>query len=340
MTTLLEFKQKIKYFFGELENYFLPLIKFAVAFYMFRWINRNMGYMPQLDNTYILLVVSLICCILPSQITAFAACMMVIMHGYALGLEVAGFLAVLMLLMVIFFLRYSAGTGIIFMLTPISLSFGFPVMLPIASGLLLPAASAIPAGCGVVLYYLIRYIQTQASALSNPDVEMIGKLKMMADGIIVNWGMWITVIAFIFVILLVHLIRTRSFDYSWRVAIVSGGLAYVLVMLTGSYYLSATIDVGYLVVSTCLAVVVGLIIDFFFFGGDYSRTEHLQYEDDEYYYYVKAVPKAAVSTSKRYVKRINDVPYAHRDTSGGQEAYGEYGNDDLSEKLVESLREL
>ena len=325
MTALLEFKQRVKYFFGEAEAYIMPLIKFATAFLLFRWLNINMGYMPQLGSTQLIAVLSVICAILPAHFTAFIGCIMIIMHGYALGIEVAGFLAVVMLLMVIFFLRYSSGTGIVLLLTPLSLSFGFPVMLPIGAGLLTNATAAIPAGCGVVLYYLIRYISAQASALSNPDIEMVEKLKMMSDGIIVNWGMWITVIAFVLVILLVNLIRTRSFDYSWRVAIFVGGLAYVLVMMTGSFYLSATVDVSYLIVSTVIAVIVVLVIDFFVFGGDYSRTERLQYEDDEYYYYVKAVPKASVSTSVRKVKRINKDPDEEID---------------LSEKLVESLQDL
>ncbi len=46
----------------------------------------------------------------------------------------------------------------------------------------------------------------------------------------------------------------------------------------------------------------------FVFGGDYSRTESLEYEDDEYFYYVKAVPKASVSTSERSIKKINGEP--------------------------------
>ena len=51
-----------------------------------------------------------------------------------------------------------------------------------------------------------------------------------------------------------------------------------------------------------ISVVVGLVLEFFVFGGDYTRTERLEYEDDEYYYYVKAVPKALVATSERSIK--------------------------------------
>ena len=41
----------------------------------------------------------------------------------------------------------------------------------------------------------------------------------------------IAVVAFVAVILLVHLIRTRSFDHAWRISIITGGVAYVFIML-------------------------------------------------------------------------------------------------------------
>ena len=44
-------------------------------------------------------------------------------------------------------------------------------------------------------------------------------------------------------------------------------------------------------VCTIAAVLLALVLEFFAFGGDYSRAERLEYEDDEYFYYVKAVPK-------------------------------------------------
>ena len=137
---------------------------------------------------------------------------------------------------------------------------------------------------------------------------MADKLKLLADGIVQNWGMWITVIAFIAVTLLVNLIRTRSFDYAWRIAIVAGGVVYVLVILAGGFYFDLNINVIALIIYTVISVVIGLVLEFFVFGGDYTRTERLEYEDDEYYYYVKAVPKASVATSERSIKKINGEP--------------------------------
>ena len=117
--------------------------------------------------------------------------------------------------------------------------------------------------------------------------------------------MWLTLIAFIAVVLAVNLIRTRMFDYAWRIAIVAGGVIYIVIMLAGSMSLGISISVFSLIIYTVVAVLVGIILEFFVFGGDYTRTERLEYEDDDYYYYVKAVPKALVATSERSIKKIN-----------------------------------
>lgn len=71
MTALLEFKQKIKGIYAQYEMYLLPLLKFVLALVYFIWINTNMGYMTALDNIFVLLILSLICCILPSGMMIF-----------------------------------------------------------------------------------------------------------------------------------------------------------------------------------------------------------------------------------------------------------------------------
>ena len=305
MTALLELKQRIKNLYSQYEIYILPVLRFVLAMAYFIWINTNMGYMKQIDNIFIVLILALICSILPSGVMIFVGFALMVAHGYALGIEVAGFMLVLILFMAILFLRFSSDNNLVLVFTPLSFGFSVPTLLPIGSGLLCNAFSALPAGCGVIIYYFIRFIRVQHKLLENPDVAIADKLKLLTDGIVQNWGMWITVIAFIAVILLVNLIRTRSFDYAWRIAIIAGGVVYVLMIIAGGFYFRLDIDVVTLIIYTVISVVIGLLLEFFVFGRDYTRTERLEYEDDEYYYYVKAVPKACVTTSERSIKKIN-----------------------------------
>ena len=308
MTALLEMKQNIKRFYGQYEVYILPVLKFALAFVYFLWINSNMGYMKQLDNIFVILILALVCSILPTSVMMFIGFAMMIGHCYAVGVEVAGFMLVLILFMMILFLRFSKSQNLVLILTPLSFGFRVPALLPLSAGLLGSAVSALPAGCGVVIYYFIRFVHAQSAALSDQGTEIAEKLKLLSDGLVQNWAMWITVIAFVVVVLLVNLLRTRAFDYAWRIAIIVGGVTYILIILAGDFCLDVTVSMIPMIFSTVASVLVGFVLEFFVFGGDYSRTERLEYEDDEYYYYVKAVPKASVSTSERSIKKINAEP--------------------------------
>lgn len=308
MKVLLEIKQKIKSFYSNNEIFLLPILKFVLSYACFSWINKNMGYMARLNNLFIVLILSLICCILPPGALMFAAIIMIVAHGYGLGLEVAGFLLAMLLFMLILFLRFSPGKNVIVVLSPLAYAVNMPVLLPIGCGLLSSPVSALPAGCGVIVYYFIRFIGNQAQVLQDPEIPPVNKVILMADGLTQSWAMWLNVIAVIAVILVVNLIRTRSFDYAWRIAIVVGGFLYAAIMLAGGVFLSVEIHVELLAGFTAAAVLIGLFLEFFVFGGDYSRVEQLQYEDDEYYYYVKAVPKAAVASSERSIKKITAEP--------------------------------
>ncbi|MCD7867798.1 MAG: hypothetical protein LUG62_06305 [Clostridiales bacterium] len=297
MAVLFEIRQRVKGMYARYETYILPAVKFILAFLFFMWINSSMGYMSQLDNVFLMLLLALICCILPPSITIFIGSVLMVIHSYALGIEVAGFMLVLLLLMAILFLRFSSGQNVVLALAPLSLSFGVPALLPIGCGLLGTPLCALPAVCGTVLYYFVQLLRTQSAALMDGDMEIADKLELLTNGLAQNWEMWITVVAVAAVILLVYLLRTRSFDYAWRISIVAGGAAFAVVLYAGGYTMGLSVSTLPLLGSVLISIGISLIIDFFVFGGDYRRTERLEYEDDEYYYYVKAVPKAAAPAS-------------------------------------------
>ena len=85
------------------------------------------------------------------------------------------------------------------------------------------------------------------------------------------------------------------------------GYTYVglVLFLTGGLIMQVRISLLGLVIGTAVSVLIALLVEFFVFSVDYSRTEYAQFEDDEYYYYVKAVPKMSIAVSDKQVKRIN-----------------------------------
>ena len=125
MTALLEIKQNIKRFYGQYEVYILPVLKFVLAFAYFLWINSNMGYMKQLDNIFIVLILALVCSILPVSVMMFMGFALMIGHCYAVGIETAGFMLLLILLMMILFLRFSRSQNLAMILTHFPLDLVF-----------------------------------------------------------------------------------------------------------------------------------------------------------------------------------------------------------------------
>ena len=74
MTGLLEIREKIKLIYGRYEVFILPVVKFLLAFVVLNTVNGKMGYMTQLDNVTIVLIVALLCSFLPTSfIVLFAA---------------------------------------------------------------------------------------------------------------------------------------------------------------------------------------------------------------------------------------------------------------------------
>ena len=75
-------------------------------------------------------------------------------------------------------------------------------------------------------------------------------------------------------------------------------------MLAGILFTGEKENIPLLVIGNVVTLIVGLGMVFFARGFDYTRTEHVQFEDDEYYYYVTAVPKMHIPEQEKEIKRI------------------------------------
>ena len=87
----------------------------------------------------------------------------------------------------------------------------------------------------------------------------------------------------------------------------------MVVTAMGSIALGVNISYGPLIIGNIVAAVAGLVLELFLFSVDYARSERLQFEDDEYYYYVKAIPKVAMTTPEKTVKKINERQETERE---------------------------
>lgn len=306
MTALLELRENLKKIYSRKEAFILPVIKFLLSFIVLSIINGKMGYMTKLDNMAIVLIVSLLCSFLPTGFMAFFAMMFAVLHMYALSIETAAVGLVVFLLLYLLFLRFTAKEALVVVLTPVLCMLKLPYVMPVAMGLIGTPASCVSVGCGVVVYYLLQTVITNAPTINSMGAEeATAKLRLLIDGMLGNKAMLVTIAAFAITVIVVYLIRRMSVDHSWTIAMVAGVMIEVMILLVGDLMYDTNLSIVSALLGAVVTLIACKIIEFFRFCLDYSRTEKVQFEDDEYYYYVKAVPKMTVAAPTNTVKKIN-----------------------------------
>ena len=315
MTALLELRENLKKIYSRNEAFILPVIKFLLSFIVLSIINGKMGYMTKLDNMAIVLIVSLLCSFLPTGFMAFFAMMFAVLHMYALSIETAAVGLVVFLLLYLLFLRFTAKEALVVVLTPVLCMLKLPYVMPVAMGLIGTPASCVSVGCGVVVYYLLQTVITNAPTINSMGAEeATAKLRLLIDGMLGNKAMLVTIAAFAITVIVVYLIRRMSVDHSWTIAMVAGVMIEVMILLVGDLMYDTNLSIVSALLGAVVTLIACKIIEFFRFCLDYSRTEKVQFEDDEYYYYVKAVPKMTVAAPTNTVKKI----YTQRRPAGQQ----------------------
>ena len=306
MTALLELRENLKKIYSRNEAFILPVIKFLLSFIVLSIINGKMGYMTKLDNMAIVLIVSLLCSFLLTGFMAFFAMMFAVLHMYALSIETAAVGLVVFLLLYLLFLRFTAKEALVVVLTPVLCMLKLPYVMPVAMGLIGTPASCVSVGCGVVVYYLLQTVITNAPTINSMGAEeATAKLRLLIDGMLGNKAMLVMIAAFAITVIVVYLIRRMSVDHSWTIAMVAGVMIEVMILLVGDLMYDTNLSIVSALLGAVVTLIACKIIEFFRFCLDYSRTEKVQFEDDEYYYYVKAVPKMTVAAPTNTVKKIN-----------------------------------
>jgi hypothetical protein len=305
MTNLLVLREQLKKFYAKNEIYIIPVLKFCAALAVILILNSKIGYMSELKNWAIVLVLSLMCSFLPPNFIVFVGAVVTLGHMYKFSIECAAVALAVFLLLFILYFRFSPKDTAAVLLTPLCFALKIPYVIPIVMGLLGTPASAVSVASGVIVYYVISYMTGSAAILNTfEDDGALEKFRYVIDGILGNKAMLVTIIAFTATIIVVYFIRRLSVDYAWTIAIITGALLDILILLFGDLMYNIELSIAGLIVGSIVAVLLAKLIEFFAFNVDYSRTEKVQFEDDEYYYYVKAVPKNTVATPQKRVKTI------------------------------------
>lgn len=325
MTTLLEFREKMKIFLGKYDIYIFPLLKFILAVTAFLAINGNIGFMERVKNPAIALILALMCSFLPINAIALFGAVLLLAHAYALSLEVFLIAFLLIMLMFLLFFRTAPRYGYLLILTPLAFALKVPYLIPLAMGLVGNPLTAVPVGCGTIIYYLMQYMKLNTAMLGGTGAEegesMQQKLTYLIDNVVRNREMLLMVVVFAITIIVVYVVRRMSIDYAWSIAVGTGVVVELIGLMTGSMFLGVSLKIVPVLLGSIVSAVVVMALQIMIFSLDYSRTEYVQFEDDEYYYYVKAVPKITIAVSEKKVKKISSQrksPVARKKSSTGK----------------------
>lgn len=306
MTALLEMKQRLKVFYSKYDVYLIPALKFLLAFFAFMMINGQIGFMEKIKSPAIALLLALLCSFLPVNMIAVFGAMLVCAHAFALSIEVFAMAAGLIFIMYAIYFRVAPGYGFALVLTPVAFLLKIPYAVPLTLGLLGGPVCAVPVACGTVIYYLMYYMKNNETMLTSSESEqMVSRLTYLVENVLNNKTVILTVLVFAVVLMVVYGIHRMSVDYAWYLAIGAGAVVNVVLFLLGALVMQVKVPIFSLVLGTLGSIAIALVVEFFVFSVDYSRTEYTQFEDDEYYYYVKAVPKMSIAIPEKRVKKIN-----------------------------------
>ena len=306
MTNLLVWKEHMRAFYAKNSMIIQPVLRFLFGLCTYMSLNRALGYMAELANPIVVLVMALVSAALPWGVTVFMAGCLMIAHVYAVSLEMALIALILLLVIATLYYGFKPGDSVLMILTPMAFVLQIPYAIPLLVGLGGSLFSVIPVSCGVFLYYLLLYVKQNAGVLTNDStVDLVQKYTQIIQSVVFNQTMMVMVVACALGILVVYLIRRLSMDYAWGVAIAAGAVAQLLVIFMGDFLFSVSVPVIPMIFGLAVSCLLAVIYNFFIFSVDYTRTEYVQFEDDDYYYYVKAVPKMTVATPEFKVQKIN-----------------------------------
>lgn len=307
MDSIYVLRGRLQELYARNSKVFDKVCQFVLAVVTFSVINHNVGFMKAATSPVAVLALSVICTFLPLLVTIIMATVLILAHMFAVSLGILIVTTVVFLIMYIFYLRLTPKMALIVLLTPLAFFLKIPYVIPVACGLVAAPISLVAVVCGTIVYYMMEYVKKASASISGADAKsMLSQGTDYAKQVFQNKEMWIVIVAFVICLFVVYTVRRASIDHAWKVAILAGALVDVIVIVVGDMALGVHTSYGALIGGSIVSVLVGMVLELFFFSVDYARSESLQYEDDEYYYYVKAVPKVSVATPEKTVKRINE----------------------------------
>ena len=182
-TSLLLVREYIRAFYVKYEDYVVPGLKFLAALTALIMVNSNLGYMERLNSVSIVLVAALICSFMPREFILLVSALFAVLHLYEISLECAIVTLVVFLLLFLLYARFASRSSTsLILLTPMLFVLKVPFAAPLLAGLLGNPLSALAVACGVIAYYTLNYMSTNAAFFGSNEAEsLVARFREILD---------------------------------------------------------------------------------------------------------------------------------------------------------------
>ncbi len=240
-------------------------------------------------------VFAVICMVSPVKYIYAASSLITAIHLWQISWDLAVVFAVFVFVSWVFVCRALPHAGIIIAFTPLLFVIKVPFLMPLLVGMFSNMFGVAAMVFGVFFYFLGAYSSNIQALLSSAAAsENILAVQSVLTAFAKDKEFLLILIACVIAAVVTYLLCHQSFDYSWYVGCVAGGIAGLVVYFAGSIMFDVEQGNMAFIWTIPVAVCVTCLFQFLRCIIDYSGVEYMEFEDDEYYYYVKAVPKVNV----------------------------------------------
>lgn len=305
IASIVHLKERIIVFYRKNADWLSPVMKAAFSFLALMVLRILFPYPSMMAKTEVLLGISVIQAFVPTIVMFFSAFGLILAGLWKVSLDIFSLFMIIMIIYILAFARIDKKYVYIMLLTPILFQYKLEFMLPVVLGMIIGYGAILPCLGGIFLYFLSGYTDAAITVVNASEKAELGMgVQRIFDMISIDRYMLVVMVTFALIILLASCLEQLLYERTWRLALVAGNIALILIMLLGKLFFDYDLSMARLFLECVCSMIIGQVIMLFHGIGDVSRIEKVSFEDDEYIYYVKAVPKMKMTHKESYEKII------------------------------------
>ncbi|MBO7402533.1 MAG: hypothetical protein J6U10_06040 [Lachnospiraceae bacterium] len=313
LEAMLEFRNKVCEIYQKFQFAIDLVFKFIVSFLVLTVLNTEIGYDTRLTAGSVVVMLSILCAFTPGGVLALVCIVLTVVHVFSVNPVLALFVALFMLVLYAFFLRFTPKYAYIMIAVPVLGVFNIPYTVPLLAGLTTTPVTVFPMCCGIFFRYLTAVIrncvdiQVDLSKLNTDN--LLELVNAIVDNLLASKEMLWFMGVYAAVEVVVFVIRKLKFSFAFEISIIVGTAVNIVgnIFVDGKYSLEG--GIGKMLTFSIISCLLVIIVYAFIRVLDYISVENVQFEDDDYYYYVRAVPKIKTGLKKLKIREMNTPTY-------------------------------